>query len=576
MVRAVRNRRVGAYLAGTAILIGAIGVGAVAYGQAVQLQGGPPGMRRLTETQYRNSIKDIFGDVTLGGRFEPDAREDELVAVGAAKATVTPGGLEQYDRMAMGIAQQIVDPSRRDEYMSCKPADAKAPDDACARDFLKRAGSQLFRRPLIDTELSYEVKIAAEGASKAKDFYFGDQLALATLLTAPPFLFVRDQAESDPAGGFRLTSQSKAQRISLLLWGSSPDAELLRASESGELKTQDGLAKQVNRMIASPRFADGVRAFFTDMLQFDEFRAVSKDAALYPNFSAEVVKEAQEQTLRTIVDQLVTRDGDYRNIFTTKDTYITPLLASAYGIRFTGKWGDMQKWQPVTLPASMPEAGILTQISFSALHSSSGKTSPTLRGKGMREVFLCQEIPPPPPDVDFSKFTSADGDKVSVRQAIEMHHANPACAGCHNLMDPLGLALENYDTSGRFRTEDAHQPIDASGALDKVTYKDATGLGQAMHDNPRATSCVATRVYDYAIGRAATANEQQWVKGPLLTSWAASGYKISALMRLIALDPGFYRVVMPPAPVASAPAGAPAQPAKKDQAAATKPDGAKG
>ena len=545
MIRAVRNRRVGALLTGAAILIGAIGVGAAADGAMVQLGGGPLKMRRLTEDQYRNTIKDVFGDVTLGGRFEPDAREDQLIAVGAAKATVTPGGLEQYDRMATGIAQQIVDPSRRDEYLTCKPANAKAPDEACARDFLKRAGRLLYRRPLTDAELSGELKIAAEGATQAKDFYFGVQLALASLLTSPPFLFVQDRAEPDPdkAGGYRLTAQSKAQRLSLLLWGSSPDSELLDAAQSGELSTQAGLTKQVDRMIASPRFAAGVRAFFTDMLQFDLFRAVSKDAGLYPNYSAEIVKEAQEQTLRTIVDELVTRNGDYRNIFTVKDTYITPLLASAYGIRLTGKWGDMHTWQPFRLPDSMPQAGVLTQISFAALHSSSGKTSPTLRGKGLREVFLCQEIPPPPPDVDFSKFSSVDPDKVSVREAIEAHHANPACAGCHKLMDPLGLALENYDTSGRFRTQDAHKPIDSSGALDNAQYKDANGLGQAVHDNPRATACAANNVYNYAIGRAPTANERQWVKDQLLSDWAASGYKISALMRRIVLEPGFYRVV---------------------------------
>lgn len=544
MIRAVRNRRVGALLTGAAILIGAIGVGAAADSPQVQLGGGPLKMRRLTEDQYRNTIKDAFGDVTLGGRFEPDARDAQLIAVGAAKATVTPGGLEQYDRMATGIAQQIIDPSRRDEYLTCKPANAKAPDEACARDFLKRAGRLLFRRPLTDAEVSQELKIAAEGATQAKDFYFGVQLALASLLTAPPFLFVQDRAEPDPdkAGAYRLTAQSKAQRLSLLLWGSAPDSELLDAAESGELKTQEGLTKQVDRMIASPRFAAGVRAFFTDMLQFDLFRAVSKDAALYPNYSAEVAKEAQEQTLRTIVDELVTRNGDYRNIFTVKDTYITPLLASAYGMRFTGKWGSMTTWQPIKLPDTMPQAGVLTQLSFAALHSSSGKTSPTLRGKGLREVFLCQEIPPPPPDVDFSKFSSVDPDKVSVREAIEAHHSNPACAGCHKLMDPLGLALENYDTAGRYRTQDAHKPIDASGVLDNVEFKDASGLGKAVHDNPRATACVANNVYNYAIGRTPTPNEKQWVKDQLLKDWTASGFKFSALMRRIVLEPGFYRV----------------------------------
>ena len=537
-----------ALLRASALLsVAVIGLGAAPNAPTVDLSGGPLVMRRLTEDQYRNTIKDLFGDVTIGGRFEPDTREDELIAVGASKATITPGGMEEYDRMAMGIASQVVDPKRREEFIPCKPADAKAPDDACARTFLTKVGNLLYRRPLTSQEITDELKIASTGATQVKNFYFGMQLALAALLESPQFMFVQERAEVDPdhAGGYRLNAQGKATRISLLLWGSLPDTELLRAAEAGELDKPDGLAKQVNRMIGSPRFEAGVRAYFTDMLQFDQFASLSKDAMLYPNYSADVAKQAQEQALRTIVDVLVTHNGDYRDIFTTDKTFLTPVLASAYGVPFTAKWGDLQNWMPVEMPKNMPSAGILTQIGFDALHSSSGKTSPTLRGKAVRELILCQEIPPPPANVDFSKFANADGNTTSVREAIEAHHANPACAGCHKLMDPLGLALENYDTSGAFRTEDAHKPIDASGVLDNADFKDATGLGKAIHDSARTTSCLANRVYTYATGRPETPGETQWVKNQLLTDWAASGYKFPALMRRIVLDPGFYRVTLP-------------------------------
>jgi hypothetical protein len=510
----------------------------------VELGGGPLVVRRLTEDQYRNIIKDLFGDVTIGGRFEPGSRLEWLVTVGASKATVTPGGMDEYDRMATGIAQQVVDATRRDQFIACKPADPKAPNDACSRTFLSKIGHVLYRRPMTDQEISHAVKIASAGATQAEDFYFGMQLALAALLESPQFLFVIERAEADPdhAGGQRLVPQSMATRLSLFLWGSVPDRELLRAAESGELTTRGGLAKQVDRMIASPRFEAGTRAFFADMLEFDQFESLNKDPTLYPNYSADVAKQAQEQALRTIVDLLITHDGDYRDIFTTDRTFLTPLLASAYGVPFDAKWGDVHYWRPFQLPKDMPSAGVLTQISFAALHSSSGKTSPTLRGKALREVILCQEIPPPPPNVDFSKFATADGNVTSVREAIEAHSSNPACAGCHKLMDPLGLALENYDTSGTFRTEDAHKPINASGFLDKASYEDATGLGKAVHDSPRATSCLVSRAYPYAAGRPATANEKQWVKGQLLTDWAAQGFKFPALVRRIVLDPGFYRV----------------------------------
>jgi hypothetical protein len=563
----------GLFAAGGLASISMIGAGVAADDANAGLAGGPLVMRRLTETQYRNTIKDIFGDVSISGRFEPDTRDGMLIAVGASKATITPGGFEQYDNMAMGIAAQVVSPERRKEYMPCKPVSETAPDEACARDFLTKVGNFLYRRPLTEQEIADKLKIAATGTTQAKSFYFGLQLALARLLDSPQFLFVQEQAVPDPSrpGGLKLSPQSMATRLSLLIWGSSPDPELANAAVKGDLSSSDGLAKQVDRMLASPRAQTGARAYFADMLEFDMFGALSKDAALYPNYSADVGKQAQEQALRTIVDELVVRNGDYRDIFTTNRTYLTPMLASAYGVPFNGEWGDFQDWQPVTLPASLPQAGVLTQIGFDALHSSSGKTSPTLRGKAIRELFMCQEIPPPPPDVDFSKFANADGNKVSVRQAIEMHHSNPACAGCHNLMDPLGLALENYDTSGKFRLEDAHQPIDASGKLDNTVFKDAAGLGKALHDSPRTTSCLASRVYSYAVGRVATNNEQVWIRNTLQKDWAAAGYKYPALIRRIALDPGFYSVVMPKevAPAAAAalqkpdPANAAAQPALK-------------
>jgi hypothetical protein len=534
-------------LASVVVVGVSVSVGAAPIAPTADLTGGPLVMRRLTEGQYRNTIQDFFGDVTLGGRFEPDTRDNQLVTVGASKATVTPGGLEEYDRMAMGIAQQVVDPKRRDGYIPCKPASAKAVDDACARTFLTKVGHLLYRRPLTDQEISDEIKIAATGAKEVGDFYFGIQLALATLLESPQFLFTQERAEPDPThpGGYRLTPQGMATRLSLLLWGSSPDPELLRAAESGELNKQQGLARQVDRMIGSPRFEAGVRGFFADMLEFDQFDSLGKDATLYPNYSADVGKQAQEQALRTIVDLLVTQNGDYRDIFTTNKTYLTPVLASAYGVPFTGHWGELQDWVPMQMPKNMPQAGVLTQIGFSALHSNSGKTSPTLRGKAMRELILCQEIPPPPANVDFSKFANADGNKVSVREAIEMHASNPACAGCHKLMDPLGLALEHYDTSGAFRMEDAHKPIDASGTLDNVAYKDASGLGNAVHDNPRTTACLVNRAYTFATGRPATASENAWIKGQLLTDFAAADYRFPALLRRIVLDPGFFRVTVP-------------------------------
>ena len=279
-------------------------------------------------------------------------------------------------------------------------------------------------------------------------------------------------------------------------------------------------------MIASPRAQTGVRAYFADMMQFDLFGALNKDAALYPNYSSDVAKQAQEQALRTIVDELVVRNGDYRDIFTTNKTYLTPTLASAYGLPLTTKWGDFQDWQPVELPANMPQAGVLTQIGFAALHSSSGKTSPTLRGKALREVFLCQEIPPPPPDVDFSKFAGADG-KVSLgaradRCAHDQH-------GLRRLPQADGSARPG---AGELRHQ-RHVPHDGRQQADRLErhagQRRLQGRDRPRQGDPRQPADhVLPRQPRLRLryqGVPPTNNERVWMRDQLLKDWAADGYR---------------------------------------------------
>jgi hypothetical protein len=509
------------------------------------LGGGPATIHRLTQEQYRNTIMDVFGPVSLGGRFEPDARTNHLIAVGTSQTTVTAAGLEEFDHMALAIAGQVVDPQHRGRLIPCKPVSPAAADEICARQFLGRVGRLLFRRPMTAAELSDFAAIATEGVMHSNDFYFGLQLALAGLLEAPQFLFRQEQVEPDPAqpGTYRLTPNSMASRLSFLIWNSIPDQELLDAADRGDLRSPNGLARQVDRMLASPRLELGVRAFFSDMLNLDGFDVLAKDSQLYPNYSRDVARQAQEQTLRTIVDLLIKRDGDYRDLFTTSRTFVTPLLASLYQLPVSSQYTLPWQWQAVDLPVDRPQAGILTQIGFVALHSHPGKTSPTLRGKALRELVMCQTVPDPPANVSFEKFSNADPKQTpTVRDRLNEHVANPICAGCHKIMDPVGLALENYDTVGAFRLTDNDAPIDASGVIDRVTYKDANGLGKALHDSPQTSSCLVQRIYSYGVGRETTAGEKVWLKQVLEKRFAADGYRVPQLLRRIALDPGFYRV----------------------------------
>lgn len=511
---------------------------------------GPSVTRRLTADQYRNIVADVFGnDIDLGGRLPPDLRADGLLAVGASQGSIAPAEMEQYDDMARAIANQIFDAKHRDSVMSCRPKVETAFDDSCARPFLIKVGRFLYRRPLTAMELQAYVKAAQIGSKLSGSFYDGLSLSVAGMLSSPKFLFREERLTPDPEhhGDFRLDAYSKASQLSFFLWDSSPDGKLLDAAADGELNSKRGLDRQVTRMMSSPRLEEGMRAFFDDDLSFDGFQTLAKDTTLFPKFNAEVAAQAREQAMRTILDVVLTRDADFRKIFTTKRTFMTPELGSIYQVPIfpQGPNGSPDAWQPYEFSASDPRGGILTQVAFTALHTPAGRSSPTIRGKALREIMLCENVPSPPGDVDFSKFALATASSdATARVMLSVHATAPACAGCHKLMDPLGLSLENFDAAGEYRTTDHGAAIDASGTLDNVNYTNSAGLARAVAENPATSSCLVDRLSARALGRPTTAGERLWLK-QLKQSFASNGYHMKNLMRDISESDALYRTSIP-------------------------------
>jgi len=513
--------------------------------------GGPTVLRRLTQAQYQHVIADVFGaDITIGGRFEPDIRDSGLIEVGAGKVSVPAAGLEQYGKMARSVSVQVFDKAHRDSMVDCKPASAAAPDDACAGQFISQAGRLLYRRPLTQDEQAQLVQGAAEATKTVGDFYGGLQITLTTMLQAPQFLFNWETGVPDKnhPGQWTLDAYSKAARLSFFLWDAAPDDMLLTAAQSGGLDTQAGFDKQVDRMLASPRLEAGVRAYFADMLGFDGFNNLSKDPTIYPKYSFGLGTDAQEQTLRTITNHLLVKNGDYRDLFTTRDTFLSRQLGAVYGIPVPkhAPGATPDGWQPYSFPAGDPRSGILMQISFLALHSHPGRTSPTLRGKALRETILCQKVPDPPGNVNFNLVQDTKNPLYkTVRQRLEAHRTQPTCTGCHKMMDPIGLSLENFDSIGTYRAGENDTAIDASGEIDGVKFSDAEGLGKAIHNHPATTACLVNRLYAYAVGRAPTKSETDWLRADLAQDFAADGYKFQPLMRRIVTSDVFFRVIGP-------------------------------
>jgi len=499
-------------------------------------------MRRLSNEQYRNVIADVFGShIIVAGEADSLLRTDGLLALGARTARITPSGFEKYYGMARSIAKQVVNERNRASQFFCEPVSGTAPDDACAHQFFSDVGRLLYRRPLTDTELAIPVRAARVGAESKGDFYHGIALGLTGMLTAPQFLFVIDMTEPDPGnpGHVRLTAYSKAARISFLLWNTTPNETLLAAAQIGDLNTRDGLLYHVERMMASPRLEAGVRAFFMDFLHFEDFEILEKDSIIYPAFTIQVIEDAKEQLLLTVLDVLMDRREDYRNLFTTKKTFITGPLARIYRVPTSLPAGNA--WVPYEFPKVDPRAGLIMQVGFSALASHPGRSSPTLRGMAIREAFLCQKVPAPPGDVDFSEFEDPDSPDPTAKDRLSAHSVEPACAGCHKIMDPIGLGLEQLDGIGQFRSTENGALIDASGELDGIPFEDGAGLGRALWQNPATTSCLANRLTEFAFGRPLNGEDRAFMSY-LETQFAEDGYRFPELLKKIATSLAFYKV----------------------------------
>ena len=498
-------------------------------------------VRRITETQYRHTIADVFGpEIKINARFEPEKREEGLLAIGSAQLSLTSSGFEQYFALASSISDQVLGEKQRTACVPCKPANPTQADDACARQFIERYGERLFRRPLTESETLARLKTASMGAKQGADFYSGLKLVLTSLLVAPEFLFRVETAEPDPAnpGQYRLDSYTKAARVSFLLWDSAPDRELLAAAQSGAIHTEAGLKQQLTRLTSSPRLEEGVRAFFADMLQLDGLENLVKDPTIYPKFSQSVSGSAREQTLRTTIDLLVNKKRDYRDLFTSNEAFINRPLASVYKVPFASSG----EWSLYTFPQSSERSGVLTQIAFLSLFAHPGTSSPTKRGIKMLEIFMCEPTPDPPANVDFSKVQ--DSTKGTIRGRLLDHMNNTGCAGCHRRTDPPGLALEHFDGLGQLRTMENGSMIDVSAELNRVKFEGAQGLGKFLHDNPRVPACLVHNVYAYGIGRTTDQRDEDYLARQA-KAFASAGYRLPDLMVQIASSPEFFRVVIP-------------------------------
>lgn len=451
---------------------------------AAPLRPAPAGLRTLTPAQYEASVRAVL-DLDV-----PVARVGAwATSVAAAQGGVGGPTVMAYEDAAREVAAWVFgDEALRDALVGCTPV--AAPDDVCTRAFLERVGRRAFRRALDAAEVDRWAGLAASTGA-ASDPWMGLQLALSGLLQSPHFLYRVELGEPEEEDRLRYTDAELATRLAYLLWGRPPDDALLDAVDAGALSTDEGVAYEVDRMLASPWAEDGVAAFLAELLQVDALRELAKDPALYPDFPAQ--RDALAVQLVDTAAAAVAYGG-LQALWTTPVMVVDPVTAPLFGIPPSSLTG-------LTQVDVLPQrAGVLTHPGLLAIHAYPGKTSPALRGLYVRKQLLCQEIQPPPPGVSTVLPEPVEGDLVTTRELVSLHQTQPACAACHRYMDPIGLGLEAYDAVGQWRETQNGLEIDPSGDLDGASFADAVALGAALADHPRLLPCLAGHIVAYADG----------------------------------------------------------------------------
>ncbi len=470
---------------------------------------GPAALRRLTRTQYEHAIQDLLGPgITLPAGLELDTVLSGFAAIGASLTTLSETVTEKLETAALGVATQALGNSeRRAQLVSCTPEAAW--DEPCARSFITSFGRRAWRRPLVPEEITPYLGLARQGAELFGDFWQGLTYALSAILQSPNFLYRVEVGRLDPASGRRAFDDWElASRLSFFLASTTPDSALLDAAAAGTLSKPGGLRQHAERLLDSPRGRTAARDFLYELLRLEALDDLEQSPADFPAVTPTLGPSMREETLRFVEEIIWGPEGDYRRVFDTRTTFVNRELALLYGVPPPTGTG----FERLALPEGSLRLGLLGQAAFLAPNAHEQTTSPSRRGKFVREVLLCHEIPEPPADVDTTLPPERPGAPPrTMREKLEAHNA-PACVACHAMMDPLGLAFENFDAIGKVRTTEAGKRIDAAGELDGQAFAGPAELAAILRRHPDVQECLVRGLWRYALGRVETEGEEALVE----------------------------------------------------------------
>jgi hypothetical protein len=428
-------------------------------------------------------------------------------------------------------------PSRR-KVFSCRPL-SQADETTCAASIVRRVATQAFRRPVSEKDQARLMTFYQRGRAD-KNFEFGVSKALEAILASPQFVFrIEDRGLTET---YRLADYELASRLSFFLLGSGPDAELLKLAGQGRLGAPGVLSRQAKRLLALPQADALATRFAAQWLRLQDLERVIPDPIRYP-YSDHTLSLALKKETELFFDSLVRDDRSVLDLLTADYTYVNERIARHYGIaNVTGS-----EFRRVALPAD--RRGILGHGSVLTLTSIADRTSPVMRGKWVMEVLLGSPPPPPPPNVpalEETKGTSDSGRALTVRERMEQHRSNPQCTSCHRVIDPLGLALENFDATGKWRVRDGAMAVDTSGDLfDGTSVTGAPGLREALLRHKDVVLLSFTRsLMTYALGRRVEPTDMPLVRR-IIRNAEAQNYRISAFVNGIVESDAFRMAKLP-------------------------------
>jgi hypothetical protein len=491
-------------------------------------------LRRLTQTQFRNSIRDLLGVQVDTADLQADDWTGGFAVIGASILSTSEDGVVAFQKQIESAVNTVMsDSAKRQALLGCTPTGTA--NDACIKGFAQSFGLRAWRRPLATAEVDRIAAVATKAATDLGSPVEGARWATVAILNSPNFLYRSELGAADPKGGLRFTGHEMASRLSFLIWNSSPDKALLDQAASGALATAEGVRAAATTLLNAPSGREAVGSFAEEYMQLYKVLRQAKDPELYPEYSptlqAALVRDIRETWASVAFD-----DGaNALSVYTTTKAVVNSELAKLYGLDTAGL--TPTTFVARTLPADGTRIGVMSKAGFLSQWANQQEGSPTLRGKFMREALLCLTVPPPPPGIPTTFPEPPAGQHQTKRQKLEIHREDPTCAGCHAMMDPLGLPFENFDAIGRYRTTDDTLPVDASGALNGRAVANARELGQALAADPLIAQCFVRKYYTYALGYEERVVNNSVMNSPdgsvinsLYASFQASGFKFRQLI----------------------------------------------